>query len=152
YAEYRRRVRQRPAGAEDADRLSADHNGSVSPNRTRSFARLFWEFLLLLRGHGWAIAFALATLTVATLLHLAPPLATKVVFDNVLTARPLPRWWTQTLHLPTDRFQVLYLIGGFIAGVSILATAIHLSGRWFATKAVNRLQVAIRRRVFAHAV
>ena len=34
----------------------------------------------------------------------------------------------------------------------MLATAIHLSGRWYATKAVNKLQVSIRRRVFAHAV
>ena len=36
--------------------------------------------------------------------------------------------------------------------ISLLATAIHLSGRWYATKAVNKLQVSIRRRVFAHAV
>ena len=152
YAEYRRRVKKRPPGSEDADRPAADRKDSDASRRTRSFGRLFWEFLGLLRGHEWAIAFALATLTVTTLLHLAPPLATKVVIDNVLTDRPLPGWWTETLHLSTDRFQVLYLVGGFIAGVSILATAIGLSGRWLATKAVNRLQVAIRRRVFAHAV
>ena len=159
YAEYRRQLRTRataglPSNVRPDDVATKPSNGKPPGDkqpRTRSFARLFWEFLLLLRGHEWPIAFALATLTLATLLHLAPPLATKVVIDNVLTARPLPDWW-QSLGLPTDRFQVLYLVGGFVAAVSILATAIHLSGRWQATKAVNRLQVAIRRRVFQHAV
>src|SRR5207302_3452455 len=120
--------------------------------RSRSFGRLLWEFALLLRGHWWAIGFALATLTIATLLRLAPPLATKVVIDNILADRPPPAWWTERLGLPTDRFQLLYVIGAAIAAVSFLATLIHLSGRWQATKAVNRLQASIRRRVFAHAV
>jgi len=47
---------------------------------------------------------------------------------------------------------LLYWVGGAVGIVSLLATAIHLSGRWYATKAVNKLQVAIRHRVFAHAV
>jgi len=63
----------------------------------------------------------------------------------------LPAAWTEQYGLPPTAF-VLYVIGGAIAAVSLLATLIHLSGRWFATKAVNRLQAAIRRRVLAHAV
>jgi ATP-binding cassette subfamily B protein/subfamily B ATP-binding cassette protein MsbA len=113
---------------------------------------LFWEFLRLLRGHGSAIGFALATLILATLLRLIPPLATKLVVDNVLIDRPLPAWWTELYGLPTDRYQLLYWIGAAVGVLSLTATAIHLSGRWYATKAVNKLQVAIRRRVFAHAV
>ena len=152
YAEYRRQLRKRRAGDEPPARPSSDPHGPRDTRRSRSFGRLFWQFLLLLRGRGWAVGFALATLTLATVLHLAPPLATKLVIDNVLSNRPLPSWWTASLGLPTDRFQVLYLVGAFVAVVSILATAIGLAGRWQATKAVNRLQVAIRRRVFAHAV
>jgi ATP-binding cassette, subfamily B, bacterial len=149
YLEYRRQLQQRRSGRQIADDRPA---GDSPPQRTRSFGRLLLEFLRLLRGHYGAIGFALGTLTLSTLLNLAPPLATKVVIDSVLSDGPLPAWWTRKLGLPTDRYQSLYLVGAFVAVVSILATAIHLSGRWYATKAVNRLQVAIRRRVFAHAV
>ena len=145
YAEYRRQLRQKRAAAETATADEPAHR------RTRSFARLFLEFLRLLRSHSGGLIVALATLTIATVLRLLPPLATKLVFDNVLAAEPLPAWWMQW-QLPTDRYQVLYFVAGVIIGVSLLATAIHLSGRWLATKAVNRVQVAIRRRVFAHAV
>jgi ATP-binding cassette subfamily B protein len=47
---------------------------------------------------------------------------------------------------------LLYWVGATVGIVSLLATVIHLSGRWYATKAVNKLQVATRRQVFAHAV
>ncbi|MFN0019529.1 MAG: ABC transporter ATP-binding protein [Pirellulaceae bacterium] len=120
--------------------------------KTRSTGRLLSEFLQLLRGETWPLAFALATLTLATIVRLGPPLATKIVIDNVLTDRPMPEWWSQSWHLPTDRYQVVYLVGAGIVVLSIVATLIHVVGRWFATKAVNRLQASIRRRVFAHAV
>jgi ATP-binding cassette, subfamily B, bacterial len=147
YAEYRRHVGERQSGksAQEAP------PGDAAPRRSRSFGTLFVEFLKLLRGHRLAIAFALATLSVSTMLHLAPPLATKLVVDNVLNDQPLPAGLIE-LGLPTDRFQLLYLIGAGVVAISILATGIHLSGRWQATKAVNRLQASIRRRVFAHAV
>jgi len=124
YAEYRQQLRQRRKDKSD----SKDKAGGESPRpRSRSFGRLLWEFVLLLRGHWWAIGFALATLTVSTLLRLAPPLATKIVIDNILTDRPLPAAWTEQYGLPTDRFRLLYVIGGAIAAVSLLATLIHLS-------------------------
>jgi ATP-binding cassette subfamily B protein/subfamily B ATP-binding cassette protein MsbA len=145
YRDYRRHLRVQ----------TAESNGSASATenrrKVRGFGRLLWEFLRLLRGHGGAIGFALATLTLATLLRLVPPLATKLVVDNVLSDRSLPSWWV-AYGLPTDRYELLYWVGGIVVVVSLLATAIHLSGRWYATKAVNKLQVAIRRRVFAHAV
>src|SRR5438309_7238614 len=126
YAEYRRQVHQR---RKDKRNESALPTGDSPRTRSRSFGRLLWEFALLLRGHWWAIGFALATLTIATLLRLAPPLATKVVIDNILADRPPPAWWTERLGLPTDRFQLLYVIGAAIAAVSFLSTLIHLSGR-----------------------
>jgi ABC-type bacteriocin/lantibiotic exporter with double-glycine peptidase domain len=69
-------------------------HGERSTARSRSFATLFWQFLGLLRGHGMAIGFALATLTVSTLLKLVPPLGIKVVIDYVLVNRPLPSGWS----------------------------------------------------------
>lgn len=145
YRDYRRGLRQKAAGSKGAG--AADGQ----PKKVRGFGQLLWEFLRLIRGHRWTIIFALATLTLATVLRLVPPLATKVVVDNVLIDRPLPDWWA-SWQLPTDRAQLLYWIGAAVGLVSLLATAVHLLGRWQATKAVNKLQVSIRRRVFAHAV
>jgi ATP-binding cassette subfamily B protein/subfamily B ATP-binding cassette protein MsbA len=145
YRDYRRQLRQSPSP-------SRSDSAAAKGPRTRGFAELLWKFLRLLRGHGWAIGFALATLLAATLLRLVPPLATKLVVDNVLSDRPLPAWWASSYGLPIDRYELLYWIGGAVGLVALLATMIHLCGRWYATKAVNKLQVSIRRRVFAHAV
>ena len=147
FAEYRRSLKKSPRQNE-----TDDPAGSAATPKTRSTGRLFLQFLGLLRGETAPLVFALATLTLATIVRLGPPLATKVVIDNVLSDRAMPDWWSERWQLPTDHFQVLYLVGGAIVVLSLLATGIHLVGRWFATKAVNRLQVAIRRRVFAHAV
>ncbi len=145
YRNYRRELRHSSATTKSAA------TANIHRPKVRGFGQILWEFLRLLRGQGWAVGFALATLTLATLLRLVPPLATKLVIDNVLSDRPLPTWWA-VYGLPTDRYQLLYWIGGGVGLVSLLSTGIHLSGRWYATKAVNKLQVAIRRRVFAHAV
>ena len=149
YAEYRRQLRQKRSDRRAAEEVAP---GDSAARKTRSFGRLLLEFLRLLPAHAGSLALAMVTLTIATVLRLLPPLATKLIIDNVLSAGPLPARWTEVWQLPSDRFRVLYMVGGAIAVVSLVATAIHLGGRWFATKAVNRLQVAIRRRVFAHAV
>src|SRR5215207_1462714 len=89
YRDYRHQLRdhspesKRPASSK-----------AKSP-KARGFGQLFWEFLRLLRGHHWAIGFALATLTLATVLRLVPPLATKLVVDNLLNDQPLPAWWAE---------------------------------------------------------
>jgi ATP-binding cassette subfamily B protein/subfamily B ATP-binding cassette protein MsbA len=44
------------------------------------------------------------------------------------------------------------LLAAAVVVISLVATAIHLWGRWFATKAVNRVQVGLRKHVFEHAV
>lgn len=146
--EYRRKVRARNRGDSPAD---GDDDKQNRQPRTRGFGQLLREFLNLLTGHRTAIGIALGTLTIATLLSLIPPLATKLVIDNILTQQPLPAWIGEW-RLPRDRYQLLYLVGVFVVGVSLIATAISLSGRWLATKTVQRLHASIRRRVFAHAV
>lgn len=151
FRDYRQKVRRRNRGDLPTDLENEEDKKDKSP-RTRTFWQLLREFLGLLTGHRRAIGFALATLTIATCLNLVPPLATKVVIDNVLTARPLPEWWSREWGLPTDRYQLLYSVGLFVVVMAFVSTAISLSGRWIATKTVNRLHVAIRRRVFAHAV
>jgi ATP-binding cassette subfamily B protein/subfamily B ATP-binding cassette protein MsbA len=150
YAEYRHQLRKKRHSRQSVVNQQSE-KGSAA-RRTRSFGQLLQAFLRLLVGHRLALGFALATLTVSTLLHLLPPLATKLVVDHVLVEHPLPSWWTARQWLPTDRYALLYFVGAAVAAISLVSSAIHLSGRWVATKTVNRLQVGIRQRVFAHAV
>src|SRR5688572_33512999 len=78
YLDYRRKLaKQRESGSKNS--AAAEKSPKV-----RTFGRLLWAFLGLLRGHGWAVGFAMGTLTISTILHLAPPLATKLLIDSVL--------------------------------------------------------------------
>lgn len=120
--------------------------------RHRSFGELFREFLRLLRGFRGEIAFALATVSVSTLLGLIPPAATKVTIDYVLSDRPLPAEWITNYHLPSDKRQFLVWIGVGLIVVSVMDTLIHLWGRWHATSVTKRVQVHVRRLAFDHAV
>jgi ATP-binding cassette subfamily B protein/subfamily B ATP-binding cassette protein MsbA len=129
-----------------------DGNDRSARSRQRSFTTLLWEFLRLLRGHRRAVAFALATLAVATICKLVPPAATKLAIDYVLGDRALPAAWTETLPLPESRLSLLVCIAVAVVVVSILATLMHLWGRWYATRAVNRMQAGLRKTVFEHAV
>ena len=46
----------------------------------------------------------------------------------------------------------LIAIAVAVTVITIIATFVHLTSRWMATKAVNQTQVAIRREVFEHAI
>lgn len=150
FTEYRQKVRARNQQGAASDSADEDDKKDKTP-RSRTFGQLLTEFLKLLAGHRGPIVFALGTLTIATLLSLVPPLATKLVIDNVLTEKPFPAWISEW-GLPADRYQLLYLVGAFVVGVSLFGTMVSLSGRWLATKTVQRLNTVIRRKVFAHAV
>ncbi len=93
---------------------------------------------------------ALASLTVATVLKLLPPLGIKLVIDYVVGDEPIPSPWVE--WLPANRVTLLFLVAAGIMVLSILATFVHLWGRWRATKIVNQVQVAFRKRAFEHAV
>lgn len=117
----------------------------------------------------------MALLTVSIGLRLIPPLGTKFAIDSVLTdpPKPLPGWLdaaarslmgsgSQTSDgVPADglwavdvsgRMNLLIFIAVTVTIVTLLATLVHLTGRWIATKAVNQTQVSIRREVFDHAM
>ena len=78
-----------------------------------------------------AIAFALLTLTVATILKLVPPAATKLAIDYVLGDRSLPAVLTETLPLPQSRLSLLVCIAVAVVVVSILAALMHLVAESF---------------------
>ena len=127
------------------------HGGSTkSTFRSRGSWQLLRSFWSLLAGHRRAIAFALGTLTVATLLKLVPPAATKVTIDYVLGDHPLPD--TLPAWLPTDRRELLLVLAIGVLAVSLVESLLHIWGRWHATLATKRVQVSVRRRTFQHAM
>ena len=148
FAEYRRQLREnRRTGKKPAAGQARAERG-----RPRSFWRLLAEFWRLLKGHQLAVIFALATATVATLLALLPPAATKLTIDYVLSDKPLDRPWSDWIPEPDGRWQLLRWLAGGVLAISLLETAIRLWGRWYATRTVARVQVTTRKRAFEHAV
>ena len=144
FSKYRDRIKS------TGDRPSHGRDGDVAKQRSRSFVELVRRFWALLRGHRRSISIAIATLTLATLIKLLPPVSIKLAIDYVLPKKPLPLEWSERYHLPTDRVQLLLLIGSAVIATSLVASIIHLWGRWNATKAVNRVQVKLRKRAFEH--
>jgi ATP-binding cassette subfamily B protein len=114
----------------------------------RSSWDLIKSFLGLLRGQRRSIAFALATLTVATLLALTPPVATKVVVDYVLGEQPLPEF--VPAWVPREQWPLLMAITVVVLAISFVKLGVHIWGRWHATRVTKLLQMSVRRRVFAH--
>ncbi len=147
FAQYRQQLRaNRRNGKPTTDKTLA------TGGHPRSFWRLFIEFWRMLDGHHLAIVFALATLTVATLLALVPPAATKLMIDNVLTGKPLAPPWTTFFPTTDGGLQLLWWLAGGVMAISLVETAVRLWGRWYATRTVMKVQVSTRRRAFEHAV
>ncbi|MEO1995816.1 MAG: ABC transporter ATP-binding protein, partial [Planctomycetaceae bacterium] len=101
-------------------------------SRSRSSGRLVIDFLRLLKGQVKPVVWALSTLTLATVLALVPPAATKFLIDYVLIDSPLPEAAPQ--WLPRDRYWLLMLITGGVVIISLLKLAFHIWGRWSATR------------------
>ncbi|MHC5008226.1 MAG: 6TM ABC transporter family protein, partial [Planctomycetota bacterium] len=134
---------------------SADAVIGRPTTRHRSFFQLLGRFLGLLRGLRGRLGLALCTLTIATLLNLAPPAATKVIVDYVLINdpdNPMPVFLTDVLRLPSDPPMLLGAVALAIVAFAVVSITVGMWGRWQATKTTKRLQVAVRRRVFEHAV
>jgi ATP-binding cassette subfamily B protein len=141
FLEYLRERGQRPLGPEQP-----------GPPKHRSLGRLYRELVRAMEGQFGTIALALALLSIATLLKLVPPAATKLVIDGVLTgqAATASEWiWN---YLPTDPMTRLVWLVAAVLVVSGVGTLVGLWSRWLATRTTKRVQVNVRRKVFEHAV
>jgi ATP-binding cassette subfamily B protein/subfamily B ATP-binding cassette protein MsbA len=121
-------------------------------HRLRPARELLREFWRLLTTERRSMAVALGTLTVATLLALIPPAATKFVVDNVLSDHPVPDWIQRYAPAVTDRWTMLQAVVGVVIAVSLIKIGLHIWGRWYATRSTKRLQLSVRKKVFDHAV
>ena len=154
---YREKVRQRnakPTTPEDRSfHGSHSRRSRKLGTRQRGFWELFVAFFRLVKSHHRQIGFAITLLTFGIVLRLVPPVGTKLAIDSALSTppKPLPDW-VSGFGLPSQPFPLLLSIAAIVTLVTIVATVVHLTSRWMATKAVNQSQVGIRRHVFEHAI
>lgn len=155
FQQYRDEVRQRRNGAKknEFESSKTGRNAKKIGERDRKFFELFKSFWNLISEHRSTIFAALALLTISIGLRLIPPLGTKLAIDCVLTKppKPLPTFFPSFAQ-NQEPLQLLFTIAGAVVLVTGVATFVHLTSRWMATKAVNQAQVTIRRRVFEHAI
>lgn len=118
------------------------------PRGDRSSWTLMRAFWGLLRGQRRAIILSLATLSVATLLALVPPAATKLVVDYVLGEKTLPV--TLPDWIPREKWPLLMTITVVVVLISLLKLVLHMWGRWHATRVTKMVQISVRKQVFAH--
>ncbi len=137
-----------PSGPPEAGAGSA--KPKPKPKRARSALALLREILRALRFHKAAAAFALFTLTIATLLSLIFPMSTKVIWDYVILDTPGPAGIPEWLGVPRDRHALLWLVGGGMVGLALVQSLIHLAGRYQMTRLDKLVSVAMRKRVFDH--
>ena len=157
FVDYLRESRRKRLAGEVVAGAAPHSKAPPRKKLQRNFFDLLGHFWRLLKPERRAIIFALATLTVSTILRLIPPAAMKVVIDSALTEKQtgtLPAvpatWWG--IELPQDRWMMIVALSAAVVLISLVETVIHLWGRWEATRATKRVQVSIRKQLFEHAV
>ena len=125
-----------------------------APAKHRALPQLYRELYRLLIGYRLTILLALIGDSMATLLKLIPPAATKAVIDYVILAHPLPgvviAW--SPVPLPEAPKGHLVVLVSLVLIVSVLGKLFGLSSRWYTTRTTKRVQVAVRRKVYEHAM
>ena len=159
FRQYRREVRERTFDPSSNSSPPASgypaaprhpHGDRTKHRRSRSFFQLLREFWGLIRPHRATIYVALATLSVSTLLGLAPLYGTKIVFDNILGDRPLPQRLTRIVALPADRVQLLGVVAVAMVALAVACELVSLWSRWNSTRALQLVRVSVRKQVFSH--
>lgn len=144
----RRRFEQIQAEIRAARRDQRDEQGRSTRIRERSATELVRQFLRILGRHRRRLALILAVLTLATSLGLVPPAATKFLVDYVLSGTPLPD--SLASFVPRSRGALLLTLAITVVVVSVIRTSLALASRWQATRLARRVQLSVRRQVFAH--
>ena len=113
---FQRRIASRFRFREYLSRYRATSTGlpeaqvGPRPIKHRSLARLYRELYKILVGHRLALALAFVGLSLATILKLIPPAATKAMIDYVVMAKPLPQAVTAWLPMAVPESPKLRLV------------------------------------------
>ncbi len=130
--------------------LPARKQDKPGRRRERSAMQLVRGFLQLLYEHRWSVIFSLGTLSVATLLALIPPAATKFVVDSVLSGKELPPY--VPAWVPREPWPLLLTITAAVLTIWMLRIVFHIWGRWHATRVTKLIQMSVRKRVLDQAI
>jgi ABC-type multidrug transport system fused ATPase/permease subunit len=137
------------------ERVDISAESKRAQRAKRSFTGLFGAFFSLLMGFRATIIMALFTLSISVGLGLLMPISTKIAIDYIITDEPgptgLPKFLGEFTADKGDRVELIWMLGLAMLVVSVLAVGIGVWGRWQCTRITKRVQVALRRRVFAHA-
>lgn len=155
FDEYQERFRDQQAGREtDGETLaSAEFTRRRSgKGRDRSAWTLLSEFWTLLERHRATVVFALLLLGVSTTLGLAPPIATKLIIDNVLGGVPVSESVASVIGDDASSKTLLIWICVTVFVVAMLKLVIGLSSRWMATRTTKLVQMSVRKKVWEHTV
>ncbi|MFK7758313.1 MAG: ABC transporter ATP-binding protein [Phycisphaerales bacterium] len=121
----------------------------------RTAMGLLGQFWKLLAGFQLTILASLLTLSIAVGLGLAMPMSTKIAIDYIITDSPGPTGFPDFMNVVDStretRIGLIWKLGFVMFGITVLAIAFGLWGRWQCTRITKRVQVALRRRVFDHA-
>ncbi|SFI49154.1 ABC transporter ATP-binding protein [Planctomicrobium piriforme] len=149
FLKYRDELKNRPR--QPVRGHSGGNDDANPPGRLQSTTELIKAFWKLLGNQRASVLGALCTLTLATLLGLVPPAATKFIVDYVLGDKVLPTsGWLGAL--PRSHWSLLLIITAVVTGVSFLKSALGIWSRWTATLATKRLQMSVRKTLFEHAI
>ncbi|MCX5661167.1 MAG: ABC transporter transmembrane domain-containing protein, partial [Planctomycetota bacterium] len=126
----------------------------IGHKRQRSFWVLLHGFYAELRPFRLMIAAVLLCTTLSTLLGLLPLYGTKIVFDSVLAGKPLDQTVPGQLapYLPDQPRRLLAFIALATVALAVVSIFLNMWARFHATRITKRIQVALRRKVFNHAV
>jgi len=154
YLAYRVKAKKRQ---KDKQTAGISHTGVLEESkrkrpRSRPFIKLLGQFWKLLEGSRNQLYLLLATLGVSTVIGLIPLYGTKIVFDNVLSDKPLPEKLTHWIALPTDRRHLLAVVAVGMVLIAAVSELVSLWSRWTATRMTKKVQVSVRKEVFQHAV
>ncbi len=162
YRTYRSDFTRRRKEGETAPRKKGQaHDGvprgrQLAGRRSRGALTLFRRFFGLLYGHRLALALAVLTLSISTLVDLIPPVASKIAIDNVIDGQPFGEGligyvasWLPAYDSPKTLLLWLFLA---VVVLNIGSILVRVWGRWQATRITHRVRVDVRRRVFDHAI
>lgn len=146
---YREKVRRKelPAGS-----IHGNAEYRAAKDRVRSARDLVWKFLHVLSPFRTKFIWILLSVTAATLIGLLPPAGTKFIVDYGLSGKQLPEAVLRSFPtLSSPKRLLLYTVLA-VSAISLLKIAIHVWGRWYATRIAKQIQLQLRRQVFEHAV
>ena len=146
------RLRDDPDAIVDPGATPSPETAKRSNERQRGAIDLVRAFWRLCASQHRSIGFALLGLTVATVIGLIPPVAIKVVFDNVLGDQPLPEAVLRSFPDLGDRQTLLVAVRVAVLVLSALTLLLRVVTRWLAYRASLRTGVEVRRRVFDRAL